>query len=331
VPLKRPLTIATWDYDRVRAIIDGRVQVEGCDVNYFALAPEECFHRTYLNKEFDVAEIGFSPHLIALSRGTNDYVALPIFLSRMFRHSAIYIRTDRGIASLADLRGKRCGVPEYQMTAAMWPRGMMEDDHGLRPEEMRWFQGGLEIAGRKDKFPLNLPADFPLTAIPEGATLSAMLAAGDLDAVFSARAPSCYGRAEVPVARMFEDYATAERDYAQRTGIFPIMHALGIRADVLAAAPWLPMSLMKAFGEAKRIADDDLFEVTALKIGLPWIGDEAKRTRALMGDDFWPYGVDANRKTLETMARYSHRQGLATRLLSVDEMFAPASLHSVKV
>ena len=329
--MKRPITIATWDYDRVRAIIDGRVAVEGCDVNFIPLAPEECFHRTYLNREFDVAEIGFSPQLIALSRGTNDYVALPVFLSRMYRHSAIYIRTDRGIAGAADLRGKRVGVPEYQMSAAMWARGMVADDHGVPPSAMQWFQGGLEVPGRKDKFPLNLPTDFPLKPIADGATLSGMLAAGELDAVFSARAPSCYRRPGVPVARLYEDYASAERAYAMRTGIFPIMHALGIRGDVLAAAPWLPMSLCKAFGQAKKIADEDLFEVTALKIGLPWIGDEAARTRQLLGEDFWPYGVEPNRRTLEAMARYSYEQGLATRLMTVDEMFAPASLEAIKV
>lgn len=328
---RRAITIASWDYDRVRPIIDGRVVVEGCDVNYIALPPEECFHRTYINREFDVAEIGFSPYLIALSRGSPDYVALPVFLSRMFRHSAIYIRTDRGIASAADLRGKRVGVPEYQMSAAMWARGMVADDHGVRPCDMQWFQGGLEAPGRKDKFPLNVPEDFPLQPIPERATLSEMLAAGELDAVFSARAPSCYGATDVPVKRLFEDYGSAEREYARRTGIFPIMHALGIRRDVLDDAPWLPMSLCKAFGQAKKLADADLFEVTALKIGLPWIVDEAQRTRRLMGEDFWPYGVEANRRTLETMARYSFDQGLATRLLRVDEMFAPTTLEGVKV
>jgi 4,5-dihydroxyphthalate decarboxylase len=201
----------------------------------------------------------------------------------------------------------------------------------VRPDAMHWFQGGLEVPGRKDKFPLNLPTGFPLSPVAEGATLSGMLMAGELDAVFSARAPSCYRRPGVPVTRLFEDYASAEREYAQRTGLFPIMHALGIRADILAAAPWLAMSLCKAFGQAKRLADQELFEVTALKIGLPWIGDEGARTRQLMGEDFWPYGVEANRKTLETMARYSFEQGLATRLLAVDEMFAPTTLESIKV
>ena len=330
--MKRAITIATWDYDRVRAIIDGRVTVEGCDVNYIPLAPEECFHRTYLNREFDVAEIGFSPYLIALSRNTADYVALPIFLSRMYRHSAIYIRTDRGIEFPADLRGKRVGVPEYQMSAAMWARGMLHDDHGVAPRDMHWFCGGLEVPGRTDKFPLNLPPGFPLQSIPDDTTLSAMLTAGELDAVFSARAPSCYGAAGTPVSRLYENFANAEREYARRTRIFPIMHALGVRRDVIDAAPWIAMSLLKAFVEAKRIADADLFEVTALKIGLPWIVDEAQRTRALLGDDFWPYGVDPNRLTLDTMARYSFDQGLATRRLRVDEMFAATTIDAtVKV
>ena len=328
---KPSLTIATWDYDRVRAIADGRVQVEGCDVNFIALAPEECFHRAYFHREFEVAEIGFSPFLIAISRGTPPYSALPVFLSRMFRHSAIYIRTDRDITRPEDLRGKRIGVPEYQMSAAMWPRGMIAEENGVQPHEINWVQGGLENWGRKDKFPLNLPAGFPLTAAPEGKSLSALLAEGELDAVFSARPPSCYRKPGVKVARLYEDYATAERAYYKRSGIFPIMHALGIRNDVLADNPWLAMSVYKAFTEAKRLADEEFFEVTALKVGLPWIGSEAQATRDLMGHDFWPYGVEPNRKTLETMTRYSFEQGLAVRKLAVEELFVPETLEGFKI
>lgn len=325
------LTIATWDYDRVRAIADGRVPIDGCDVNFIALSPEECFHRAYFNQEFEVAEIGFSPFLIALSRGIPPYAALPVFLSRMFRHSAIYIRTDRGISKPEDLRGKKIGVPEYQMSAAMWPRGMIAEENGVQPHEINWVQGGLENWGRKDKFPLNLPAGFPLAAAPEGKSLSALLAAGELDAVFSARPPSCYRQPGVKVARLYEDYATAERAYYKRSGIFPIMHALGIRNEVLADNPWLAMSVYKAFTEAKRLADEEFFEITALKVGLPWIGSEAQATRDLMGHDFWPYGVEPNRKTLETMTRYSFEQGLAVRKLAVEELFVPETLEGFKI
>ena len=327
-----PVTIATWDYDRVRAVMDGRVPVEGCELNYLALPPEECFHRAIPHGEFEVAEIGMSPYVVALAHGHgHPYVALPIFLSRIFRHSAIYVRTDRGIARPQDLRGKRVGVPEYQMSAVLWARGMLEDVYGVRPPEMRWLQGGLETPGRRERFPIRLAEGFPLSLIPEGATLSQLLAQGELDAVISARAPSCYRKPGVAVARLFEDYAAAEADYYRKTGIFPIMHALGVRRDVHERHPWLASSLAKAFAEAKRLADAEFHELTALKIGLPWIGREARRTQEIMGADFWPYGVDANRKALEAMLRYSHEHGLSPRLVSLGELFPASLLDSVKV
>ncbi|MBN8478425.1 MAG: ABC transporter substrate-binding protein [Burkholderiales bacterium] len=319
---KLRITIAAWDYDRVRPIIDGRVPVEGCDVDFLVLPPEQCFHRAYLHREFEVSEIGFSPYLIAYSRGLHPYVALPVFLSRMFRHSAIYVRTDRGIRGPEDLRGKRVGVVEYQMSAVMWPRGMFADDHGVEPGDILWRQGGLEVPGRKDKFPLNLPAGFPLEPVPEGRTLSAMIADGSLDAVIAPRPPSCYRDARVPVARMYEDYASAEREYHRRTKIFPIMHALGVRLDVHERHPWLADALVRAFTDAKRIAIADLFEQDALKVSLPWLSSHAQETRALMGEDFWPYGIEPNRRTLEVMTRYSYEQGLAVRKLDVEEIFA---------
>lgn len=325
------ITIASWDYDRVRPLIDGRVRIEGCRANFLVLTPEECFHRAYLHQEFDVSEIGFSPYLIALSRGANAYEAIPVFLSRMFRHSAIYIRSDRGIRSPADLKGKRIGVPEYQMSAALWARGMIHDEHHVAYDAMHWVQGGLEEPGRKDKFELNLPPGFPLAPAPPGRSLSEMLAAGDLDAVISARAPSCYLNSRPGVARLFEDFRTAEQAYFRRTGIFPIMHALGIRKDVVAKHPWIAASLYKAFVAAKRVADQDLREVVALKIGLPWIAQEVAETRALMGDDYWPYGVEPNRATLEALARYSYEQGLSMRRIAVEDMFVPTTLSEAKI
>jgi 4,5-dihydroxyphthalate decarboxylase len=254
-----------------------------------------------------------------------------VFLSRMFRHSAIYVRTDRGISRPQDLRGKRVGVPEYQMSAAMWARGMLQEEYGVRPDELRWYQGGLESPGRKDKFPLNLPAGFPLQKIGPGETLAGLLRDGGLDGVFSARPPSCYRDGRTPVARLFEDFEKAEKDYYRRTRIFPIMHALGVRRDVHERHPWLAASLYKAFEQAKRLAQQDLFEVTALKIGLAWIASHAEETRAVLGEDLWPYGVEANRATLETMTRYSCEQGLAVRKLAVEELFAASTLEHTKV
>jgi 4,5-dihydroxyphthalate decarboxylase len=249
----------------------------------------------------------------------------------MFRHSAIYIRSDRGIETPADLRGRRVGVPEYQMSAAMWVRGLLQDEFGIAAQDLSWVQAGLEQAGRRDKFPLNLPDGFPLTSAPAGATLSQMLADGALDAVISARRPSCFVAGHPAVRRLFPDYRAAERDYFRRSGLFPIMHAVGIRRELLEQHPWLAASVYKAFLQAKRIADDDLAETTALKIGLPWVNAELEATREAMGADFWSYGVNANRTTLETMARYSYEQGLAVRLLSVEDMFAPGTLRETAV
>ena len=327
-----PITIATWDYDRVRALVDGRVGVEGCDVNYLTMPVEECFERAFFHGEFEVAEIGFSPHLIALSRGTPPYVAVPAFLSRMFRHSAVYIRSDRGIEGPADLRGKRIGVPEYQMSAVLWFRGFLKDEFGIAAGDMHWVQGGLENPGRREKFPLNLPEDFPLSAAPEGQSLSQLLADGALDAVMAARRPSCFVAGHPKVRRLFPDYRAAEREYFRHTGLFPIMHAVGVRRDVLQSHPWLAGSVYKAFVQAKRLADTEFAETTALKIGLPWINAEFDETRALMGEDFWSYGLnETNRKTLAAMARYSYEQGLAVRLLSVDEMFAESTMSETRV
>ena len=325
-----PITIATWDYDRVRALIDGRVQVEGCDVNYITMPVEELFERAFFHGEFEVAEIGFSPFLIALSRGPTPYVALPVFLSRMFRHSAVYIRSDRGIEGPADLRGKRIGVPEYQMSAVMWFRGYLQDEFGIAAKDINWVQAGLENPGRRDKFPLTLPEGFPLTSVND-ASLSMMLAEGKLDGVMSARRPSCFVNGHPQIRRLFPDYRTVEQDYFRRTGIFPIMHALGIRRDLYENNRWLAASLSKAFLQAKRLADAELAETTALKIGLPWVTAEYEATIDAMGADFWSYGVEANRKTLSTMARYSYEQGLAVRLLSVEEMFAQGNLNETKV
>jgi 4,5-dihydroxyphthalate decarboxylase len=321
-----PITVATWDYDRVRT------RIEGCDVNYLTMPVEECFERAYFHGEFEVAEIGFSPYLIALSRGSCPYVAVPAFLSRMFRHSAVYVRTDRGIQGPPDLRGKRVGVPEYQMSAVMWYRGFLQDEFGIAAKDMQWVQGGLENPGRREKFPLNLPAGFPLVPAPEGQPLSQMLADGTIDAVIAARRPSCFIAGHPKVRRLHPDYRADERDYYRRTGIFPIMHAVGIRRDVLAQHPWLAASVYKAFLQAKRWADAEFAETTALKVGRPWVNAELDDTRAVMGEDFWSYGLDAaNRRTLETMARYSYEQGLAVRLLTVDEMFAAGNFDDTRV
>ena len=324
------LSIATGDYDRVRAIKDGRVRVEGCTVRYLTPALEELFIRALIGAEFDACEVSLSSYLIALSRGTTPYRALPLFLSRVFRHSSIYIRTDRGIATPEDLRGKRVGVPEYQMTAALWARGLLEDEYGVKPSDIVWRNGGLEQAGRTEKLALELPPDVKLTPLGPGETLSAMLAEGKLDALVSPRTPSCFGKAP-NVARLFSDYRAAERAYCKKTGLFPIMHVLAVRAELLKQHPWLASSLFTAFRQAKDIAIRELEEIGAYNVTVPWLASELADIRAVLGDDYWPYGLAKNRRSLEAALRYSHAQGLSARPLTIEEAFVPDLDWAVRV
>jgi 4,5-dihydroxyphthalate decarboxylase len=212
----------------------------------------------------------------------------------------------------------------------MWFRGYLQDEFGIAARDMNWVQAGLETPGRRDKFPLCLPEGFPLVSV-QGETLASMLADGQLDAVMSARPPSCFRNGHPQIRRLFPDYRAAERDYYKKSGLFPIMHAVGIRRDVLEGNRWLAASVYKAFLQAKRIADAELAETTALKIGLPWVTAEFEATQDVMGADFWSYGIAPNYKTLSTMARYSYEQGLAVRLLTVEEMFAEGNLSEAKV
>jgi 4,5-dihydroxyphthalate decarboxylase len=316
------LSIATGDYDRVRAIKDGRVRVEGCAVTYLTPALEELFIRALIGAEFDACEVSLSSYLIAFSRGKTPYRALPVFLSRVFRHSAIYIRTDRGIARPEDLRGKRVGVPEYQMTAALWARGLLEDEYGVKPSEIEWRNGGLEQTGRSEKLALDLPSSVKLTPIGPSDTLSAMLAEGKLDALITPRPPSCLGKAP-NVARLFPDYRAAERTYYKKTGLFPIMHVLAVREELLRKHAWLASSLFTAFRQAKDIAIRELEEIGAYKVTAPWLASELAEIRAVLGDDYWPYGIAKNRASIEAALRYSHAQGLSARKLTIEEALVP--------
>lgn len=318
------LTIASEAYDRIAALASGQVPVDGCRVTYLRLHAEELFHRAFGNAEFDVCELSFSSYLLASSRGSCPYLAVPVFLSRVFRHSAVYVRSDRGIRTPADLRGRAVGVPEYQMTAAVWVRGMLSDRYGVGAHEVRWSTGGLVQPGRTEKLALHLPPHFHVQPIGADRTLDGMLAGGELDAVVSARPPPSFGR-DPAVVRLFPDYRRAEEEYFRDTGIFPIMHVVGIRRDRLERHPWLAYSVLKAFGEAKAAGLRLLRDVGALAVTLPWAVAEYDRTVALMGEDYWPYGIEPNRVALEAILRYLHEQGLTERRLGVEEVFAPGT------
>jgi 4,5-dihydroxyphthalate decarboxylase len=323
-----PLTLACGDYDRTRAIKDGRVQVEGCAVTYLPLEPEEIFHRAFKHQEFDVCELSFSSYLRTVDAGTSPYTGIPAFVSRIFRHSGIYIRTDRSIRAPADLKGRLIGLPEYQITAVVWLRGLMQDEYGVKPTDIRWRQGGIEEPGRTERTPLKPIPGLDLKPIPPAKTLSAMLEEGELDAMFSARAPSCFTRGAANVGRLFPDYRSVEKEYYRKTGMFPIMHLMGIKRDIAERHPWLPASLYKAFCQAKSFAMRDVREVNALPITLPWLVAEAEETGKLMGEDFWRYGVHENAAEIEALTRYSYEQGLVERKLRVEDLF-PASVIEV--
>jgi 4,5-dihydroxyphthalate decarboxylase len=326
-----PITMACGSYDRTSAIREGRVKVEGCSVTYLPLYPEEIFHRTFHNQEFDVAEISFSSYIRTLADGSAPYIGIPAFLSRIFRHSGIYVRADSGIEKPEDLRGRRIGLPEYQITAVVWMRGMLQHEYGVSPNEIHWRQGGQEQAGRKERTPLKPIPGIDLQAIPEDQTLVGMLEAGKLDALFTARAPSTFLARKPHIRRLFPNNRAVEQAYYKKTGMFPIMHLVGVRKSLVERYPWMPASLFKAFNEAKALAMTDLHDVNALMVTLPWLDSETVDTEALMGNDFWKYGAKENIKELEALTQYSFEQGLTARKVGFEELFAPSTYDMSKV
>jgi 4,5-dihydroxyphthalate decarboxylase len=320
-----PITIACGNYDRTRAILDGRVKVEGCATTYLPLYPEEIFHRAFRFQEFDVSELSFSSYLRTVAAGMSDYIGIPAFVSRIFRHSGIYIRTDAGIREPADLKGKRVGLPEYQITAVVWMRGMMQHEYGVLPTDIHWRNGGQEQPGRQERTPLKPIPGLDLEPLGPDETLVGLLRAGELDALFTARAPSSYLAGEPHIARLFPDTRAAEKAYFKKTGLFPIMHLVGIRKSLVAQYPWLPVSVYKAFCEAKALAMTDLTDVNALMVTLPWLEAETKETMATMGAEFWKYGVHENIREIEALSQYAYEQGLVDRKVKVDELFAPST------
>jgi 4,5-dihydroxyphthalate decarboxylase len=325
------LSMACWGYDRVQALIDGGVQIDGVDLTFMPLDVEETFFRALRHREFDIAELSLSSYSITLCRDDPPFVAIPVFPSRFFRHSCIFVSTKSGIEKPGDLVGKRIGVPEYQMTAPVWIRGVLHDEYGIDPASVTYRTGGEEEPGRVEKLQLNLPERFTLDPIGPAKTLSRMLADGEIDALYTARAPSTFYSEPGKVRRLFPDFVPVEKDYFRKTGIFPIMHVIAIRRDVYERHRWVAQALCKAFAEAQRRAYEDLLVSASLKTMLPWQIAAVEETIATLGKDWWPYGVERNRKTLETFARYHTEQGLSPRRLTVEEMFAPETFESFRI
>jgi 4,5-dihydroxyphthalate decarboxylase len=326
---RRRLALACWDYDRTRALREGRVAPEGIDLTYLSLPPEETFFRMIRHREFDVSEMSLSSYVLSLETAAPPFVAIPVFPSRAFRHSGVFVNAGSAVRKPEDLAGGRVGVPEYQLTAVVWIRGILAEYHGLPVDSVTYVTGGMEEPGRFEKIALNLPDAIRIERAPEGRTLSAMLDEGELDAIYAPRTPSVYGNGRV--VRLFEDWPTAEREYFAATGIFPIMHAVVIRRELYQEAPWIARSLYEAFDAALAEVRPALHETAALKYALPWLVAHAEETEKLMGPQPWAYGLEPNRTVLSAFLRYSAAQGLARQIREPESLFAPETLESFTV
>jgi 4,5-dihydroxyphthalate decarboxylase len=325
------MTLACWDYDRTRALADGTVRPEGIDLVYLAQPVEETFFRMLRQREFDCAEMSLSSYVLSLGRGAPPVVAIPAFPSRFFRHSSIFVSARSGITRPHDLAGKRIGSPEYQMTAPVWIRGILSDEYGVKVTDAQYFTGGEEEPGRTEKLALDLPPTIRVARIGPDQTLARMLADGELDALYTARAPSTFYSRPNEIRRLFPDYVAAERDYFVRTRIFPIMHTVVIRRDVYERHRWCARELYKAFALAQRKTYRDLAETAAHKAMLPWLTAHVEDAQRTLGADWWAYGLEPNRHVLEAFLRYHHEQGLSKRRLAPEELFAPETLEAFKV
>jgi 4,5-dihydroxyphthalate decarboxylase len=323
---KLKLTLACIPTDRSRPILDGRVNVEDCEIEPLNIEPEEIFRRALNEKSFHLTELSLSSHIVTTTRGDAAYVAVPVFLSRVFRHSAMFVRTDRGITRPEDLAGRRIGVPEYQQTAGLWVRGIMRDQHGVDTTKITWVTGGQEKAGSSERIALKLPPHIDVKPIGPTETLNGMLAAGEIDAIFSPRPPSCFVNKSAPVDRLFPNFREAEMAYFRKTRFFPIMHTLCVRKDIAAEHPWLPAKLFEAFAKAKAMALADLGQTNVLRVALPWAASWYNEARSVMGPNIWPYGFRENRDEIAAMTRYSHADGLTTRAADPAELFHPSTL-----
>ena len=317
------LSMAIWRYDRTQALYDGRVGVAGCDLNLTDAPLEEIFTRAFVDAEFDVSELSFSNFLRLTVAGKCPYVGIPIFPSRAFRHSAFYIRADAGISAPADLKGKRVGVREFSMTAALAARGALRDQFGVELETIDWVVGDVDERERTtiDQPPLHRPMS--VRVAPAGALLGPMLLAGELDAILAYKPIDAFKKKDSRVKRLFADYRSVEQDYYERTGIFPIMHLMALRRDLAETQPALGRAVFDALKAAHDLADADLRTVQALKIGLPWLADDIARTIAVMGENFWPEGFAANRAVLQRMIDWSHADGLIPHRVEAESLFMP--------
>jgi 4,5-dihydroxyphthalate decarboxylase len=329
---KLRIKVAGYQYDRVAGLADGRVQIEGCETHFEEAKIGDMNTHVFSGPGTrEVTEIGLHPFMLAYANdGFRDYTLIPVFPLRLFRHKSIFIRTDRGIEKAEDLRGKKVATAGYSSTSLTWIRGIMQHEYGVKPTEIEWTVSAQDSSAAESGGPSKqenvVPEGISMKFGPEGKDESEMLADGDVDALFHAAEPAAYVNGHPKVARLFPDYRMAERVYFSKTGIFPIMHAVAMRKDVVEENPWLPEAVFKAYSGAKARAYEHLRNSAWAYDMLPWIGQEFEETREAMGDNYWSYGIEDNRTALEALFRYSHEQGLASRELTIEELFHPSTL-----
>ena len=323
---KVALTAALADYDHVRDLALGRVQADGIELTCLTLPIEEIFFRFIVYREWEVSEISFAKYVSLTAQGDESYWAIPVFPSRVFRHSSIFVHDGGPIASVQDLKGRRVGLPEWAQTAAVYSRGFLQHQYGLDLASIEWVQAGVNQAGRIEKVEIDLPPGVKLTRRPDK-SLNEMLLTGEIDAALAARAPDAFLAGDTRIRRLFQNYREVEEEYYRDTGIFPIMHTVAVRRDVLQNYPWVPRNLFKAFDEARRRSVARALEGTASLFPIPWANDYAEQGMKLLGKDYFPYGIEENRTTLAAFLRYAYEQGVCKRLLDVEELFPP-QLHS---
>lgn len=318
------ITLATGHYDRVLPLRLGEIEADGIELNHLLMPVENALWRMVRHQEFDAAEMSLGAYVTLVGSGNSPFVAIPVFPSRLFRHSGVFINKHAEISSFEDLRGKTVGIPQYAMTAVIWMRGILHNEHGVSPEEIRWIQGGLNEPGGGEKIEFTYPSGVRVDSAPADATLSDMLERGEIAALFCARAPNAFIKGSPEVVRLFPNYKEVEQDYYRKTKIFPIMHTVVIKKSLYQEHAWVARSLYDAFSRARQQTYKRMCNITsALPVMLPWLMAEVEDELSFFGDDFWPYGIEANRITLETFTQYAHQQGLTSYQVEVDSLFAP--------
>lgn len=341
-PAGADIKVAGYDYDRVKGISDGRAGIPGKTVSFHY---EDIYSVNDLAfgaaKTYEVSELGLIPYVTKfINNGFRDYTLIPVFISRVFRHRNVFVHTDSGIERPQDLKGRRVGTPGYGMSANTWIRGFLKDEYGVEADDMQWIEttkssdaGKLGGSGWSafepgKPSPYFLAEGFPLQPGPPGVDESELLLSGKCDALITAITPKAFLDGDPRIKRLFPDVRQAEQDYFSKTGMFPIMHVVGIRTDAIKADPGLPKAVYQMYTKAKQLAYSDLETTTSLKVSLPWVTQEFEETRRLMGNDYWPYGIEANSKELEAVMRYTHEQGLVKERMDFREMFDTSVLET---